>query len=138
MLANPSTGERVYDVLRLTDETKPADSGPSIRAVQRSPANGQNLALNVTWSPGKPARLYLPNRATFNLSWQERPNYRMAGYVEKKHLVFLLDDTYVDMMFDKNVLTSSERGPVWVQKEVNSVGGVSAQLSDLEVVNAKH
>jgi hypothetical protein len=126
ILANPATGEKVYDVLRPTDEPKPYPGGPVIRSDRRPVGgttapqevrvvvNGQALAVRSSWTAGKPARFYLPGHGAYYLSWGSLPNFRLAGYIEKNRLIFLLDSKYVEITCLSNILTTAERGPVWV------------------------
>jgi hypothetical protein len=148
ILANPTTGERVYDVFRVAEGLNPSPRGLSVQVVKR-PArgaielvvNGQSLAIKSSWTAGKPARLYVPGQGAFYLSWEYLPKFRMAGYIEKNRLIFLMDSAYVEMTFGGNVLTTGERGPVWVYHEPGLARGPqSAELTtaDLEAAHAKN
>ena len=116
ILTNPTTGERVYDVLRPVE-------GPVVRPGYRSiegldvpklVLNGQTMAVKGGWQRDGLPRLYVAGRGAYYLSWESRPKYRMAGYIEKGRLIFLMDNMYVEMTFAGNVLGEKEGGPVWV------------------------
>jgi len=130
ILANPATGERVYDIFRPDDEPSPAP-GHSMVRVSVNPGspgvkltvNGKPVWLENDWTPGKPARLHMPGQGAYYLSWESRRKFRLAGYVEKNRLIFLIDGQYVEMTFPDNVLTTAEGGPVWVYHDPNYVDG---------------
>ena len=148
ILANPATGERVYDVLRVADGPNPSPQGLAVQVVERPVSgpiglvvNGQSLVIKSTWTAGKPARLYLPGQGAFYLSWENRPKFRLAGYVEKNRLIFLMDSDYVEMTLGGNVLTTAERGPVWVYHDPGSdrqSPGAELTTANLEALHAKN
>jgi len=133
ILENPTTGGKVFDVLRPTDEHKPYPGGPMITFAKRplggTPTppevrlvvNGQALAVKNSWTAGKPARLYLPGHGAYYLSWESLPNFRMAGYIEKNRLIFLWESEYVEITGSGNILTAAERGPVFIYHDPDYV-----------------
>jgi hypothetical protein len=139
ILANPSTGEKVYDVLRPAEETNPAPGHRGLQAVEKPMSsvglvvNGQALAVKSSWTAGKPARLYLPGHGVYYLSWENLPKFRLAGYAEKNRLIFLLDSEYVEITGGSNILTTAERGPVWVYHDPDVPAGL--QGAELSVAN---
>ena len=152
ILANQTTGRKVYDVLRPIEEPKPYPGGPMIRAVERPISgvglvvNGDALAVKSTWTAGKPARLYLPGHGAYYLAWENRPQFRLAGYVVKKRLIFFMDKEYVEITCAGNVLSTAESGPVFVYHDPNYTPeprdgtGHDAELTtagNLEALNAK-
>lgn len=149
MLADPSTGAKVSDVLRPIDEPNP-NGGAGIHAVQRSMdgvklvLNGQALPLKSTWKAGKPAMLHVPGHGAFYLYWQDTPRCKLAGYAEKNRLIFLLDGQYAEITSTSNILTTGDHGPVWVYHDPNyrpeSGSGVTreAQLITVESLEVPH
>jgi len=144
ILGNRATGERVYDVLRPAEGTNPAPGQGSVRVMVIPAAgaaklvvNGQALAVRNNWSAGKPARLYLPGHGSYYLSWENRPKFRLAGYMQGNRLVFLLDTEYVELTFEGNVLTTAEGGPVWIYHDAGfvSAGFVSRDTAELDVAD---
>lgn len=125
ILANPSTGERVYDVLRPIEGPSPSLGRPAVQGiwVPKLVVNGQNVEVKSSWAIGQPARLYVPGHGAYYLSWESRPNFRLSGYIEKSRLIFLMDRQYVEMTFKSNVLTGAEGGPVWVYHDPGFVPG---------------
>jgi hypothetical protein len=116
ILANPSTGERVFDVLRPVEGPSPSPGHRAVEAVSvpRLTVNGNAIAVKSSWATGQPARLSVPGHGAFYLSWESRPKSRLAGYIEKNRLIFLVDSEYVEMTFPGNVLGMADGGPVWV------------------------
>ena len=145
ILANPATGERVYDVIRPAAEPNPYPGTCNVK-VSAAPAgtvklvwNGKAEWLDNDWTGGKPARLLLPGHGTYYLSWLERPKFRLAGYMQGDRLIFLMDTEYVQITFDKSVLTSPQNGPIWIYHDTDSTWREPARLepADLEVLHAK-
>lgn len=136
ILSNTATGERVFDVFRPADEPNP-DPGHCLVRVSAFPetssvkltVNGKPVWLENDWTAGKPARLYMPGQGAYYLSWESRPKYRLAGYIEKNRLIFLMESQYVELTFPGNVLTTAEGGPVWIYHDPNfAQGGPSCVL----------
>jgi hypothetical protein len=146
ILDNPGTGEKVYDVLRPTEEINPAPGHPVLQAVERPNGtvglvvNGQALAVRNSWTAGNPARLYLPGHGAYYLSWINLPKFRLAGYVEKNRLIFLLDSQYVEITGQSNILTTATGGPVWVYHDPdvsNGMQGAELSVTNPEALHAK-
>jgi hypothetical protein len=139
ILTNPSTGEKVFDVFRPADEPNPypgtcnvsATAFPSTTGVKLL-LNGKALWLTNLWSAGKPARLYLPGHGAYYLSWENRPKFRLAGYMQGNRMVFLIDTEYVQMTFDSSVPTPAEGGPIWIYHDP---GYVSRDIAELDVAD---
>jgi hypothetical protein len=119
ILSNPTTGERVFDVLRPIERRRPPPGYHSIEGVDipKLVVNGQTRAVKSDWGGSDLPRLYVPGRGAYYLSWASRPKYRLAGYLEKNRLIFLMDGIYVEMTFVGNVLRERESGPVWVYRD---------------------
>jgi hypothetical protein len=115
ILTNPSTGEHIYDVLRPLEGASPSP-GYNVEGVSvpKLVLNGTAVAVKSNWATGQPARLYIPGHGAYYLSWESRPNARLAGYIEKNRLIFLMDSEYVEMTFSRAVLAAAQGGPVWV------------------------
>ena len=88
---------------------------------------------------GRPPRLYLPGHGAYYLAWETRPQYRLAGYIEKNRLIFLMDNEFVEMTFASKVLVAAEGGPVWVYHDPSFVSKDGAELAaaDPEALHAK-
>jgi hypothetical protein len=89
------------------------------------------MAVKSSWALDQFPRLYVPAHGAYFLSWESRPKYRLAGYIEKNRLIFLMDSEYVEMTFASNVLIATEGGPVWVYHDPGFVpdhGGATCLL----------
>ena len=141
ILANPSTGERVYDVLRPVEGPSPSPGHLVVQGVSvpKLVVNGQTVAVKSSWAIGQPPRLYLPGHGAYYLAWETRPQYRLAGYIEKNRLIFLMDNEFVEMTFASKVLAAAEGGPVWVYHDPSFVSRDVAELAaaDPEALHAK-
>jgi hypothetical protein len=146
ILTNPATGEQVYDVFRPGDEPNPypGTCNVSVTAIPTTTGvklvvNGKAVWLVNLWSAGKPARLSLPGHGAYYLSWENRPKFRLAGYMQANRLVFLVDTEYVEMTFDGSVPTPAEGGPVWIYHDPGYVskGAAEFEVADLEALHAK-
>jgi hypothetical protein len=146
ILTNPETGERVYDVFRPADEPSPFPGTCNVSVTAFPSTSGVKLVVNGKavwlvnlWSAGKPARLYLPGHGAYYLSWENRPKFRLAGYMQGNRLVFLMDTEYVEMTFDRSVPTPAQSGPLWIYRDPGFVSRDVAELAvaDLEAVHAK-
>ena len=125
ILTNPATGERVYDVLRPIEGRSPAPGQHAIGGVTipKLVVNGETVAVKSDWGGDQSPRLYIPGHGAYYMSWESRPKFRLAGYIEKNRLIFLMDRQYVEMAFPSNVLTKAEGGPVWIYHDPNFVQG---------------
>ena len=121
ILANPKTGERVYDVLRPIEGPSPNPGRLGIQAVSipRLVVDGHVTAVKGSWPEKELPRLSIPGRGAFYLAWKSKPKYKLAGYLEKNRLVFLMDGAYVEMIFAGNVPGAQEAGPVWIYHDPN-------------------
>lgn len=137
MLADPNTGEKVYDVLRPIAESNPY-GGAGIQSAERPlegitlVVNGQTLTARNSWRVGQPALLYIPGQGGFYLSWNNLDKYRVAGYVEKNRMIVFIDSQYIEVTSAANILAASEHGPVWVYHDPNyrpETGADRAQLT---------
>ncbi len=123
ILANPKTGERIYDVLRPIEGASPNPGRLGIQAVSipRLVLDGHVTAVKGSWPESGLPRLYIPGHGTFYLSWQSKAKYKLAGHFEKSRLVFTMDGENVEMLFPGSVPGTQETGPVWVYHDPNFV-----------------
>jgi hypothetical protein len=121
ILANPKTGERVYDVLRPIEGPSPSPGHIAVHgaSIPKLVVDGRAAALKGSWRLDQSPRLYIPGHGAFYLAWKSQPKYKLAGAIEKNRLVFLMDGKYVEMTFAGNVPAAPEGGPVWVLHDPN-------------------
>lgn len=126
ILYNPSTGEKVYDILRPSTEPRPgektlADSAPaheefSFREISIK-VNGIGIPPPGGWLTGAVARLYLPNRGAYFLAAYAPATpqpFRHMLYADGHNLEFAIDGDDIRIASAGNILTLSESGVLWI------------------------
>jgi hypothetical protein len=130
ILYNPSTGEKIYDILRPSTDVSPMPGHPgadaalageelSFREISLA-VNGEKIAAPGGWLTGAVARLYLPGRGAYFLSTYSPKTYQafhQAAYVDRHNLEFAVDGDFVRITSSNNVLTRAESGMVWVYRD---------------------
>jgi hypothetical protein len=139
ILQNPATGEKIYDVLRPSDDPPP----PPI-----STATGDEFVLSAMeiaihgekfqWPTGATmtaaaARIYVPGHGAYFLSIAEAPGFREAAHANQEKLTFQLDNERVEITLQKNVLRKSANRMVWVKHDP---GFVPSDAKSVEVMTA--
>jgi hypothetical protein len=128
ILYNPSTGEKIYDILRPSTDVSPMQSGhPGADAALAGEelsfreialvVNGQKTAAQAGWLTGAAARLYLPGHGAYFLSTYQPKTahvFRRIVYADRHNLEFAIDGDSIRITSNGNVLTRSESGTVWV------------------------
>jgi hypothetical protein len=128
ILYNPSTGEKIYDILRPSTDVSPENAGHmgaeaplaaeefSFREIALI-VNGQKTAAPAGWLTGAVARLYLPGHGAYFLSAYQPKTahvFRHIVYADRHNLEFAIDGDFIRITSNGNVLTRSESGIVWV------------------------
>jgi hypothetical protein len=128
ILYNPSTGEKIYDILRPSTDVSPENAGHmgaeaalageefSFREIALA-VNGQKTAAPAGWLTGAAARLYLPGHGAYFLSTYQPKTahvFRRIVYADRHNLEFAIDGDFIRVTSNGNVLTRSESGIVWV------------------------
>lgn len=128
ILYNPSTGEKIYDILRPSTDASPEMAGHrgadaalageelSFREIALV-VNGEKTAAPAGWLTGAVARLYLPGHGAYFLSTYQPKTYQAFGrvvYVDRRNLEFAIDGDFIRITSNGNVLTRSGSGIVWV------------------------
>jgi len=124
ILYNPSTGEKIYDILR------PSTASPGYRGADAALAgeefsfreialvvNGQKTTAPAGWLTGAVARLYVPGHGAYFLSNYQPKTYQafhQVVYVDRHNLEFAIDGDSIRITSNGNVLTRAESGSVWV------------------------
>lgn len=128
ILYHPVTGERIYDVLRVSTEPppqlKPNSAKPrgdqfSFQEV-RAMLNGRIIREpQNNWIIGPVAMIYVPNRGPYYLSLSPTPDvpFQAAGWVDHAILRFKIGEDLIEIFSKSNVLQKSDFGTVWVYHE---------------------
>jgi hypothetical protein len=147
ILYNPSTGEKIYDVLRPSTDAKPrptalADSVPAVEELSfRDIAlvvNGEKTSAPAGWITGAVARLYVPGHGAYFLSTYQPKTpqeFRHSVYADRNDLEFALDGDLIHITSVGNVLTLSENGIVWVYHDPKYRTQAQSQQPDLVVAD---
>jgi hypothetical protein len=126
MLYNPSTGEKIYDVIRpMTDEspspTRTAVTGSFVREQFSFKeislrVNGQAVDAPSSWMIGGAARIDIPGHGMFVLAASDPKNMAFKPIVVAtgKALNWLVDGDRIDIASKTNVLMRAENAVLWV------------------------
>ena len=126
ILLHPQTGERIYDVLRVSGQPRPVIQKPKPAGDQlsfqevRVVLNGKTIhEPENSWIIGAAAMLYLPGKGSYYLSLAPSTEYpfQAAGWVDHAILRFKHDGDLVEVYGKSNVLQKSDYGTVWVYHE---------------------
>jgi hypothetical protein len=128
ILINPSTGEKIYDVLRpvavsssggMSVTTVPVQDTISLKPIAIR-INGRELAGLGSWMIGPAIRIDIPGHGAYVLT----PNdprasvpdrvFRDAARADGKTLSWTLDGDRVEITSGTNVLTPSGKGVLWI------------------------
>jgi hypothetical protein len=123
ILYHPVTGERIYDVLKVSGDRPPAHNAPepsgerfSLENV-RVVINGKTIAeeRNV-WMRGGGLMIYLPGRGESYLSLSPSSDFPLqaSGWIDHNILRFFAGGELVEITGKSNMLQKSDFGTVWV------------------------
>jgi hypothetical protein len=123
MLQNPNTGEKLFDLIRLTIEMPPQVRGPAHSLTftyMQVLVNGRPIMPESERGGsigGDAARIYIPGKGAFVMSLILPPNdprFQPAGNVERNRLTFMSGEDRIEVVSAENLLGQSERGQLWV------------------------
>jgi hypothetical protein len=122
LLSNPTTGEKIFDVLQPSNPTEPPKPNAEEFALQVTSItlNGQPVKLTGVENSsltGAAAIFYLPGHGAYFLSLEPRPHFEQAAHVEGRKLWFELDNDRVEIQSKSRLLTKSESKVVWVRHD---------------------
>jgi hypothetical protein len=126
ILFNPSTGEKIYDVLRpLTGEPGHLEVTPgrlreeiSLRDITVK-VNGRTAPASASWMVGRAMRIDIPGHGAYVIAIHEPhvpPIYAFAaaGEAEGKTARWKIDGDRVEITSGTNVLTQASSGVLWI------------------------
>jgi hypothetical protein len=125
ILRNPTTGEKIFDVIcpsEAVHSATPPQGGRDEFAIDQPHLvfNGRSMAIAAgTQLTGPVIRIELPARGVFYVSTEASPQYafRPAGVVDRDHLSIAMDDDRLELAVRGNILKHSENRRVWVYFE---------------------
>jgi len=127
ILYNPSTGEKIYDVLRPITGSSPVMSVTSVAAPETISlkqiairVNGRGMSAPASWMIGVAVRIDLPRHGTYVVAaydpHEASPDHGFAAiaHAEGKTLSWAMDRDRVEITSSTNILTRSGKGVLWV------------------------
>lgn len=122
ILQNPATGEKIYDVLRPSDDPPPSTAAKIadelVLGSFRIAINGEKFAQDTGGTvTGAGARIYVRKHGAYFLSLEAVPGFLEVGYANREKLSFSMGNEYVEIVAKQNVLTKSTHRPVWVKHD---------------------
>jgi hypothetical protein len=127
ILYNPSSGEKIYDVLRPITSSSPVMSVTSVAAPETISlkqiairVNGQAVSAPASWMIGAAVRIDIPRHGTYVVAsydpHEASPNHGFAAiaHADGKALSWATDGVRVDITSSTNVLTRSGKGVLWM------------------------
>ena len=140
ILQNPATGEKIYDVLRPSDDPLPpasthtAPSDEFVLGDMQIVIDGEKFAWQTgAVTSGAAARIYVPGHGAYFLSVTDAPGFHEAAHVNREKLTFQLDHEHVEITLQRNVLNKSASHVVWVKHDA---GFAAADPKAMEVMTA--
>jgi hypothetical protein len=124
ILYNPSTGEKIYDVIRPITDPSPS-GGPvvtgnkprqtvSLKEISVE-VNGRNLPAPASWMIGAAIRIDIPGHGAWVVSAYNPGNaFQAVGRANGKTLAWTMDRDQVTITSSTGVLTQAAEGVVWV------------------------
>jgi hypothetical protein len=129
ILYNPSTGERIYDVLRPITDASPR--GKMLVTGSRTPqqislreitvrVNGQVAQAPAAWMIGAAARIDIPGHGAYIVAAYDPQNsspgyaFRPIAHADGKILSWTMDGEYLEITSSANALTQAVNGVLWV------------------------
>jgi len=149
ILFNPSTGEKIYEVIRPVTEPSPA-IGPhnsvvtpggfgdqiSLKEIALR-VNGQTAEAPVSWMIGDAARIDVPGHGLFivSVSDPKNPLFNASAQVNRQSLSWVVDGLRVEVTSKTNILSRSETATLWIYhdpryKSADSPNSVALQTAD--------
>jgi hypothetical protein len=122
LLSNPTTGEKIFDVLQPSNAAEPPKPSGEEFALQVTSImlNGQPVKLTGVENSsltGAAAIFYLPGHGAYFLSLESRPHFQQVAHVEGRKLWFELDNDRIEIQSKGRLLAKSENRVVWVRHD---------------------
>jgi hypothetical protein len=125
ILYNPSTGERVYDVLRPITGVSKTMSVFSVVAPETISLkqiairiNGQPLSAPAAWMIGAAVRIDIPGHGAYVVTASDpqasSPGFAAIAQADGKTLQWSMGRDRFEITSSTNVLTRSEKGTLWI------------------------
>jgi len=128
ILYNPSTGEKIYDVLRPIPPPTPGNMSVTVAPAPELISlkeiairvNERAMSAPASWMIGAAVRIDIPRRGTYVVTayapHEASPDHEFAAiaHVDGRMLSWSIDGARVEVTSSTNVLTQSAKGVLWV------------------------
>lgn len=131
ILQNPSTGEKIQDVITISDERPPAPLGSEPPPGERFSLQAFRLDINGktirnspgVWMRGRALMVHLPGLGEYYLGLQPSrdAHFLASGFVDRNILRFHAGSDLVEIVGKTNILPWAEYGTIWVHHDPESV-----------------
>jgi hypothetical protein len=126
ILQNPSTGEKIYDVLRpiagsgsvMSVESVPAQETISLNRITVR-VNGKSMPAPSSMIMGVAIRIDIPRHGAFILAAADphRADFNKIAHADGKTITWTTGSDRFEITSAANVLTQTEKGELWVFQE---------------------
>jgi hypothetical protein len=124
IMYNPKTGEKLWDVLRVTPEAQPAPKPGKVFTGPQFSWEGVKIAIDGkivadwsgNWMIGEAIMIRVPGRGEYYMALQPPAGFpfQPSGWVDSNVLRFRADGEQVEITGRSNLLMKSETGRVWI------------------------
>jgi hypothetical protein len=124
IMYNPKTGEKLWDVLRVTPEAQPMPKPGKVFTGPQFSWEGVNVAIDGktiadrsdNWMIGEAIMMRVPGRGEYYMALQPPAGFpfQPSGWVDHNVLRFHADGEQVEITGRSNLLMKSATGRVWI------------------------
>jgi len=124
IMYNPKTGEKLWDVLRMTPEAQPAPKPGKVFTGPQFSWEGVKVAIDgkivadrsANWMIGEAMMIRMPGRGEYYMALKPPAGFpfKPSGWVDHNVLRFRADGERVEITGKSNLLMKSETGTVWI------------------------
>ena len=124
IMYNPKTGEKLWDVLRVTPEAQPMLKPGKVFTGPQFSWEGVKVAIDGkivadrsgNWMIGEAIMMRVPGRGQYFMALQPAAGFpfQPSGWIDHNVLRFRADGEQVEITGRSNLLMKSETGTVWV------------------------
>jgi hypothetical protein len=143
ILQNPNTGEKLFDLIRVTIDMPPQVRGPEWSLTlthMQVLVNGRPIVPESERGGsigGAAARIYIPGNGAFILSLVPVPNrFQQAANVERNRVAFMSGEDRIEVVSDENLLGQPERGQLWILQLPGYKPGNKDEVDHVQVMTA--
>ena len=124
IMYNPKTGEKLWDVLRVTPEAQPMPKPGRVFTGPQFSWEGVKVAIDgkvvadrsANWMIGEAIMMRVPGRGEYYMALQPPAGFpfQPSGWVDHNVLRFRVDGAEVEITGRSNLLMKSDTGTVWI------------------------